>query len=174
LDRYFDVLEGLGEGIEQLEENLTENPSPDRLRAIRAAKREMILLRRAVWPLREIVDHLARRESGLIGREIEIYFRDVYDHVIQLMDTIEILRDILSGMLDVYLSSVSNKLNEVMKVLTIIATLFIPLTFIAGVYGMNFRHMPELEWRWGYPAVWGIMLVSAAAMLAYFRRKGWL
>lgn len=174
VDRYFDVLEGLGEAIELLEEGLTDNPTPGTLQSIRAYKREMILLRRAVWPLREIIDNLARRVSGLIGREIEIYFRDVYDHVIQLMDTIEILRDILSGMLDIYLSAVSNRLNEVMKVLTIIATLFIPLTFIAGVYGMNFRYMPELTWRWGYPVIWAVMIAQAVTMLIYFRRKGWI
>ena len=134
----------------------------------------MIFLRKSVWPLREVIGALERGESSLIKESTGIYLRDVYDHTIQVIDTIETFRDMISGMLDIYLSSVSNRMNEVMKVLTIIATIFIPLTLIAGIYGMNFEHMPELQWRWGYPMVWLVMLGVGGVMLIYFRRKKWL
>jgi magnesium transporter len=134
----------------------------------------MIFLRKSVWPLREVISGLERNESKLIAKTTKIYLRDVYDHTIQVIDTVETYRDIISGMVDTYLSTVSNKMNEVMKVLTIIATIFIPLTFIVGVYGMNFRYMPELEWEMGYPFVWVLMLAIAITMLFYFRRKSWL
>jgi len=134
----------------------------------------MIFLRKAVWPLRELINLLMRGESPLIDEPMKIYFRDVYDHTIQVIDTIETLRDMVSGMLDIYLSSVSNRLNAVMKVLTIIATIFIPLTFIVGVYGMNFKYMPELEWRFGYPMLWLVMISIGIFMLLFFRRKKWL
>jgi magnesium transporter len=134
----------------------------------------MIFLRKAVWPLREMISSLQRGESPLIMDATRIYLRDVYDHTIQVIDTIETYRDMVSGMLDIYLSSVSNRLNAVMKVLTIIATIFMPLTFIAGVYGMNFRHMPELEWRYGYGLIWAAMIGIGLSMLAYFRKKKWL
>jgi magnesium transporter len=137
-------------------------------------KREMIFFRKQVWPLREVVSGLARGESSLISEPTEIYLRDVYDHTIQVADTIESLRDVLSSMLDIYLSTISNKMNEVMKVLTIIATIFIPLTFIAGVYGMNFKYMPELKWRWGYPIAWGVMIAIVMSLVSYFKRKRWL
>jgi len=147
---------------------------PDSLRTIQTFKREMIFLRKSVWPLREMIGGLARSESPLIHESSVIYYRDVYDHVVQVIDTIETYRDMLSGMLDIYLSSISNRMNEIMKVLTIIATVFMPLTFLAGVYGMNFHYMPELEWRWGYFALWGVMIVIALFMLIAFRRKKWL
>ena len=134
----------------------------------------MIMLRKSVWPLRELISRLERSESPLIKEPTVLYFKDVYDHVIQIIDNIETFRDILSGMLDIYLSSVSNRLNEVMKVLTIIATIFIPLTFIAGVYGMNFKNIPELEWPWGYYMALGLMATVATIMLLFFRKKGWL
>jgi magnesium transporter len=134
----------------------------------------MIFLRKSVWPLREVISRLERWESPLIDKSIAIYLRDVYDHTIQVIDAIETFRDMLSGMLDIYLSSVSNRMNEVMKVLTIIATIFIPLTLIAGIYGMNFKYMPELEQPWSYPVVWLIMLVVGVVMVIYFRRKRWL
>jgi magnesium transporter len=134
----------------------------------------MIFLRKSVWPLREVISGLERGESALIQDTTLFYLRDVYDHTIQVMDTIETFRDMLSGMLDIYLSSVSNRLNAVMKVLTIIATIFMPLTFIAGIYGMNFKYMPELEWPWGYPLILLTMLAIAVFMLAFFRRKKWL
>ncbi|PYV14783.1 MAG: magnesium and cobalt transport protein CorA [Acidobacteria bacterium] len=130
-------------------------------------------LRRAVWPLREAIGSLVRESSTLIGQETRIYLRDCYDHAIQIIDLLENYRDIASSLMEVYLSSVSNRLNEIMKVLTIFTTLFIPLTFISSIYGMNFRHMPELDWRYGYALAWAIMLGVAGAMFYYFRRKGW-
>jgi len=175
VDNYFVVLEKLGEQIEGMEEELVSNPTPDTLQRIHNLKREMIFLRKSVWPLREVVSRLERGESELIKDSTGIYLRDVYDHTIQVIDTIETYRDMLSGMLDIYLSSISNRMNQVMKVLTIIATIFIPLTFVAGIYGMNFEYMPELKWHWFYPkAFWLVMLGVAALMLVYFRRKKWL
>ena len=174
VDSYFTVLERVGERIEKLEEELIANPSPQTLHGIHALKNEMLFLRKAVWPLRELINAMERTESELVKRETRIFFRDIYDHVIQVIDTVETYREMLAGMFDTYLSSVSNRMNEVMKVLTIIATIFIPLTFLAGVYGMNFQHMPELGWRWAYPAVWAVMLAVAAAMLVFFKKKKWL
>ena|SRR2546426_345696 len=174
VDNYFAVLERLGEQIELLQEELIADPRPETLQGINHLKREMIFLRKSVWPLREVVNGLERGESALIKTETGIFLRDLYDHTIQIMDSIETCRDMLSGMLDIYLSSISNKMNSVMKVLTIIATIFIPLTFIVGVYGMNFKYMPELEWHWSYPLVLLFMAVIAVSMLMYFRRKKWL
>jgi len=174
VDGYFVILERLGERIEVLEEELLANPTQLTLQNIHTLKREMIFLRKSVWPLREVISGLQRGESQLISETTGPYLRDVYDHTIQVIDAVESFRDMLAGMLDIYLSSISNRLNEVMKVLTIIATIFIPLTFIVGVYGMNFKSMPELEWRWGYPAVWLVMFVMAGLMLVFFRRKRWL
>jgi magnesium transporter len=174
VDYYFVILEKLGERIELLEEELVTHPKTETLKEIHTLKREMIFLRKAVWPLREVISSLQRAESPLVQKTTGIYLRDVYDHTIQVIDTIETFRDILSGVLDIYLSSVSNRLNAVMKVLTIIATVFMPLTFLAGVYGMNFKYMPELEWRWGYPTLWTAMVVIGVSMLVYFRKKKWL
>jgi len=174
VDHYFIILERLGERVEFLEEELVTEPTTKTLQEIYNLKREMIFLRKAVWPLREVISGLERGESSLIQQNTQIYFRDVYDHTIQVIDTIETFRDTVSGMLDIYLSSVSNRLNAVMKVLTIIATIFMPLTFLAGIYGMNFKYMPELEWRWGYPLVWMIMIAIGIFMLIYFRKKKWL
>ena len=174
VDNYFMVLEKIGEKIEDIEDELVKNPTPEVLHAIHRLKRELIFLRKSVWPLREVISRLERWESPLIDKSIDIYLRDVYDHTIQVIDALETFRDMLSGMLDIYLSSVSNRMNEVMKVLTIIATIFIPLTLVAGIYGMNFRYMPELDWVWGYPIVYMIMLAISAVMLVYFRRKRWL
>ncbi|MEX2722109.1 MAG: magnesium/cobalt transporter CorA [Candidatus Wukongarchaeota archaeon] len=174
VDHYFIVLEKLGEKIEYLEEELVTDPRPETLQAIHNLKRDNIFLRKSVWPLREVISGLERGESPLIEKSTEIYLRDVYDHTIQVIDTLETYRDMVSGMLDTYLSSVSNKMNEVMKVLTVIATIFIPLTFIAGVYGMNFEYMPELGWHWGYVMVWIIVLTITALMAFYFKTKKWL
>lgn len=174
VDHYFVILEKLGERIEEVEEELVKDPVPQTLQTIHELKREMIFLRKSVWPLREVVSGLERGESSLIQNTTIIYLRDVYDHTIQVIDTIETFRDMLSGMLDIYLSSVSNKMNEVMKVLTIIATIFIPLTFIAGNYGMNFEFMPELAWKWSYPVYWIFILSIGISMFIYFRRKGWM
>jgi magnesium transporter len=174
VDNYFVIMEKLGEKIEFLEEELVTQPGPETLQTIHHLKREMIFFRKAVWPLREVIGSLERGESPLIKGTSRVYLRDVYDHTIQVIDTIETFRDMVSGMLDIYLSSISNRLNAVMKVLTIIATIFMPLTFIAGIYGMNFKYMPELEWRWGYPVVWFAVVLISVSMLIYFRKKRWL
>jgi len=174
VDNYFLIIEKLGEKVEFMEEELITAPTPKTMQTIHKWKRETILLRKSVWPLREAVSGLERGESKLIQKTTRVYLRDLYDHTIQVIDTVETFRDMISGMLDIYLSSMSNKMNEVMKVLTIIATIFIPLTFIAGVYGMNFTHMPELEWSWSYPMVLLIMLGVAVFMLRYFRKRQWL
>jgi magnesium transporter len=174
VDHYFAILEKLGERIETLEEKVIANPTTQTLMKIQKLKKEMIFLRRWVWPLREVISGLERGESLKIQESTRFYLRDVYDHTIQVMDTIEIFRDMLSGMMDIYLSSVNNRMNAVMKVLTIIATIFMPLTFLAGVYGMNFKHMPELEWTWSYPLLWVLMTLIATFMLISFRKKKWL
>ncbi len=173
VDHYFIVLEKIGETVESLEEELVTNPTPETLQTIHHLKRELIFLRKSVWPLRELISKMERGEAGLIQEKTTVFLRDVYDHTIQVIDTVETLRDMVTGMLDVYLSSVSNRMNEVMKVLTIIATIFIPITFIAGVYGMNFEFMPELKWPWGYPLVWGVMVTIGMVMLIYFKKKKW-
>jgi len=174
VDNYFSILEKFGEKIEGMEEDLIANPTPQTLQAIHDLKRDAIFLRKSVWPLREVAGGLDRSESILIKKETHIFLRDVYDHTIQVIDTIETFRDMVSGMLDIYLSSVSNRMNEVMKVLTIFAAIFIPLTFMAGVYGMNFEFMPELKWKWGYFALLGLMAVVGFGMLFHFRRKKWI
>lgn len=174
VDNYFIAIEQMGEKIENLEEELITNPTAKTSHKIHELKREMIFLRKAVWPLREVINILERGESSLIKDATKIYLRDVYDHTIQVIDTIETSRDMLSGMLDIYLSSVSNRMNEVMKFLTIIGTIFLPLTFVVGIYGMNFEYMPELKWRWGYFAVLGIMSAIGVFMVFYFRKKKWL
>ncbi|TFH24999.1 magnesium/cobalt transporter CorA [Candidatus Bathyarchaeota archaeon] len=174
VDNYFIILEKLGETIEDIEDKLVTNTSTETLRTIHDLKREMVFLRKSVWPLREVISRMERSESPLINKSTHIYLRDVYDHTIQVMDSVETFREMLSGMLDIYLSSVSNRMNEVMKVLTVIATIFIPLTFLAGIYGMNFRHMPELELPWSYPAILTLMFTVAILMVVYFRRKKWI
>jgi magnesium transporter len=174
VDHYFVVLENLGEKIEFLEEELITDPDPKTLQTIHELKQELIFLRKSVWPLREVIGTMVRGESPLFQESSLIYLRDVYDHTIQIIDTIETFRDMVSGMLDIFLSSVSNRMNEVMKVLTIIATVFIPLSFIVGLYGMNFSYMPELQWKWGYFGVWGVIICVVVGMLIYFRKKKWL
>jgi len=173
VDNYFVILEQLGEKIEMIEESLVKYPSIQTLQAIQDLKREMIFLRKSIWPLRETISGLERTECQLIQDSTAIFLKDIYDHTIQVIDTIETYRDMLSGILDIYLSSVSNRMNEIMKVLTIIATIFMPLTFMAGIYGMNFKYMPELEWHWGYFLILGVMMTVAVSMLAYFRKKRW-
>jgi magnesium transporter len=174
VDDYFVVLEKLGEQVEDLEDELVSNPRKETLNRIHRLKRQMIFLRKSVWPLREVISRMERAESPLVLKATGIFLRDVYDHTIQVIDNIETFREMLSGMLDMYLSSVSNRMNEVMKFLTIIGTIFIPLTFLAGVYGMNFKFMPELEWRHGYFVLWGLMIAVGLSLLAYFRKKKWL
>ena len=174
VDNYFTVLEQIGEKIETLEDEVLENPSSSIMSAVHSMKRELIFLRKSVWPLREVINNLQRGETKLIDKHTQIYLRDVYDHTIQVIDAVETFRDMASGLADLYLSSISNKMNEVMKILTIFAAIFIPLTFIAGVYGMNFYFMPELKWRYGYFAVWGIIFTVALGMLLYFKKKKWI
>ena len=174
VDHYMKVMEKIGDEIEELEDLIlqkSDNAVPEKIHALR---RKLIYFRRSVWPLRDSLNSLLREESHLIAEENKIFFRDVYDHLVQIIDGIENYRDMVIGMLDMYMSQVSNKMNEVMKVLTIIATIFIPLTFIAGIYGMNFEYMPELSIPWAYPAVWGVMIVATIGMIFYFRKKDWL
>ena len=174
VDQYFVVLEKLGERVEVLEGKLLADPGTATLQKIQKLKKEMLLLRKWIWPLREVISSLERGEFPGIRESTRIYLRDVYDHAIQVMDSIEIYRDMLSGMVDIYLSSLNNRMSAVMKVLTLIATIFMPLTFLAGVYGMNFKHMPELDWPWAYPLVLILMAIIAILMLTLFRRKKWL
>ncbi|MBN1539555.1 MAG: magnesium/cobalt transporter CorA [Candidatus Thermoplasmatota archaeon] len=180
VDNYFSLLETAGDRIEAIEKELSEDPQERSLRSIHEMKRELILMRRSVWPLRDVVHALEREEGGLISPGTVVYLRDVYDHTVRVMDAVETYRDMVSGLLELYMSSISNRMNEIMKVLTIIATIFIPLTFIAGVYGMNFNpaesplNMPELNWFWGYPFSLGLMLVSAFIMFMFFKKKRWI
>lgn len=174
VDSYFHILEKLGEEVESLEDNIVLNPTKNDIQTIHLLRREMILLRRAIWPLREVIATLQRNEIDFIDEKTQVYLRDVYDHTIQVVDTIESYRDMIVGMLDTYLSSTSNKLNEVMKVLTIISTMFIPLTFLAGVYGMNFKSFPELGYDWMYPwGFWAFTLILIIGMFVYFKHKKW-
>jgi magnesium transporter len=174
VDQYFEVLELLGERIESLQERVMADPKPDILKDIHGLKQQLLFVRRAVWPLREAINGLSRSDCPFLRESTKIFIRDVYDHVVQIVDTIETLREMVSASLDIYLSSVSYRLNAVMRVLTVITTIFMPLTFIAGIYGMNFEYMPELKWPWGYPMAIGIMGLVAAIMLIGFRRKKWL
>ncbi len=173
VDNYFTIMETLGEKIESLENELVSNPNPQMAHTIYNLKRNMILLRRSVWPLREVISRLERGESVLIKESTRIYLKDVYDHTIHIIDTLETFREMATEMLEIYLSSISNRLNTVIKVLTLIATIFMPLTLITGIYGMNFKYMPELGWRWGYPMVLFIMAGIGIAMVYYFKRKKW-
>lgn len=180
VDHYFLVLENIGERVESLEDTLIDNPTPENMETIHDLKRELILVRKAIWPLREAIGGLERLESELIHDFTQPYLRDLYEHVIQVIDTVETLRDMVSGLFDMYMSSVSNRMNEVMKVLTIIATIFIPLSFLAGVYGMNFDtsassfNLPELGLRFGYIFFWIAVLVVGGGLLVFFKRKRWL
>ncbi len=174
IDSYFPILETLGERVERLEEETLANVTRATIRNIHDVKHDLLILRRAIWPAREALHTLAHDPSPLVSDETRIYFRDSYDHTIQLLDLLETYRELGSDLRDLYLSSVSNRMNEIMKVLTIISTIFIPLTFIAGVYGMNFETMPELRWRYGYLFVWIVMVAVVVLMLLFFRRKGWI
>lgn len=174
VDQYSLNLENIGDRIEELEESTIANPHSGVVEEIHLLKRELILYRKSVWPLREVVSSLQREESPFFEPASMVYLRDIYDHIIQVIESTEIYREIISGILDIYLTSVSNKMNEVMKVLTVITTIFIPITFITGLYGMNFDNMPELHWRWGYFAVLGVIFLVVIGMLVYFRRKKWL
>jgi len=174
VDHYFLIMENLGDRFEDLEDSVVSDPRPGILPTIYNLKRDMLFLRKSVWPLREAISKMQRSDSPLVSEAIKIYLRDVYDHTIQVIENIETFRDMSASLLETYLSSLSNKLNEVIKLLTIISTIFIPLTFLAGLYGMNFRFMPELESPFGYPAVLILMLLVVVVMMVYFRRKEWV
>ncbi|HBT38796.1 MAG: magnesium/cobalt transporter CorA [Pseudothermotoga sp.] len=174
VDSYFLVVEHIGDKIEELEEKVLSDPNPAILQELHRLKRGLLDIRKSVWPLREEIGSLIKSESTIIRAETKVYLRDLYDHVVQIIDMVETFRDILSGMHDLYLSNISIRMNDIMKTLTIIATIFIPLTFIAGIYGMNFEYMPELKWKWGYFFVWGVMITIAIGMVIYFRKKKWL
>jgi magnesium transporter len=174
VDHYFLAVERMGDVIEEVDDRLLVNPHPGDIREIHGLKRAILSLRKAVWPIREEVAMIVKSGSTLLTAETKVFWRDLYDHCIQIIDLVETHRDILAGMHDTYLSTLSHRMNEVMKVLTIISTIFIPLTFIAGVYGMNFKEMPELEWRGGYYTVWAVMIVIGVSLYLFFRRKHWL
>ncbi|MCL7390026.1 MAG: magnesium/cobalt transporter CorA [Thaumarchaeota archaeon] len=174
IDGYFLVLEEIEDRLEELEDELTTNPTSSTLQAIHRFKRQLLQFNKNTWPLREVIGTLGRTGHRFIDNQTIPYFRDLYDHTVRVIENTETLQVMLSDMLDVYFSAVSNRLNEVMKILTMIATVFMPLTFIAGIYGMNFKYMPELEWVWGYPAVLLIMAGIGLWMILYFRRKKWI
>ncbi|MGK7900766.1 MAG: magnesium/cobalt transporter CorA [Hormoscilla sp.] len=179
IDGFFPVLEDYGERIEELEDEVVLDPSRQTLEKIYHVRRELLALRRSIWPQRVAINKIIRDGSDLIGPDVIVYLRDCYDHAIQVMDIVETYRELTSGLMDVYLSSVSNKMNEIMKLLTVISTIFIPLTFVAGIYGMNFNpeasplNMPELNWYWGYPACWTLMIAIASGLVFFFWRRGW-
>jgi magnesium transporter len=175
VDNYFLVLEKLGEEIESLEEEILQNPPKNAPQILLNLRRKILALRKYIWPLREVINELQNSESELLADTTYLYLKDVYDHVIQAIDTIDSFRESVANMLDSYHSNISNRMNEVMKVLTIIATIFIPLTFIAGIYGMNFEHMPELGWIWAYPVGFWLIIFGLGSFMVYlFKRKNWL
>lgn len=174
VDHYFIVLENIGDRIEKIEEELNESPSQETFKKMNKLKRDLIYIRKSVWPLREVLNQFKKSESKLIDSNTKTFINDVYDHTIQIIDTVESLRDVTSSMTDLYLSIISNRMNEIMKVLTIFAAIFIPLTFVAGVYGMNFVNIPELQTKYGYFFVWGVFLMIGFGMLYYFRKKDWI
>ena len=174
VDHYFVVLEKREEEIDTLEEEVIANATPSTLQRIHKLRRELIFLRKVIFPFRNVIGALERGESAFFEQTSRIYLRDIYDHTIHIIDTLETFRDLATGLLDIYLSSVSNRMNSVMRVLTVIATIFMPLTFLAGVYGMNFKNMPELQWEWGYPAVLLLMATVGIGMQVYFRKRKWL
>lgn len=174
VDKYFVLMEQLGDRVDDIESKLIDGPVMQFGHSINDLKREMLMLRRSIWPMREVMNILVRTESKFIRRSTVVFLQDVYDHIIHVIETLEIFREMLSGTLDIYLTSMSNRMNEIMKVLTVISTIFIPLTFIVGIYGMNFHFMPELTWRWGYPLVWVVMISVVVGMFIFFRRKGWV
>ncbi|RQV93016.1 MAG: magnesium/cobalt transporter CorA [Calditrichaeota bacterium] len=172
-DHYFSVLEELGEQVENLEEKIYDNPHSSVVKQLHHLKRQFITLHKAVWPMRELIGAILKEEGNIISKATFPFFKDIADHIIQVMDAVYNYREIVSGLMDLYLSMVSIRMNEVMKVLTIIATIFIPLSFIAGIYGMNFEFMPELKWRWGYFIWWAVTISVTGLMLIFFRKKKW-
>ena len=174
VDYYFVVIENLGEQIEDLENDLIANPNQNSILKLHSIRREILQIRRSVYPLRETINRLDKTEDLLFAQDTKIFIRDLYDHTIQVIETIEVFRDMASSMMDLYMNSQSNKMNSIMKVLTIVSTIFIPLTFIAGIYGMNFSYMPETKWEGSYFVTLGVMLIIAIGMLFYFRKKKWI
>jgi magnesium transporter len=174
VDHTFPLLESYGDLLEEIEVAVIDDPKPDIQRQIHRIKRELVVLRRVLWPLREVVNELHRDETDRIPKEVKTFMRDVYDHAVQVMEIIETYREQAGGLNDLYMSAVSNRMNEIMKVLTIMASFFIPITFVAGVYGMNFEHIPELAWKYGYSTFWIVCLSVISGLLIFFRRKGWL
>ncbi len=173
VDHYFLAIERIGDRIEDMDDHILAHPKPEDIQEVHQMKREILSFRKAVWPLREEVGALEKSETSLIRPETKVFLRDLYDHIIQIIDVVETFRDILGGIHDTYLSSVSNRMNEIMKVLTIISTIFIPITFIAGVYGMNFKNIPELRWPFGYYLIWCIMIIIAISLILFFKRRKW-
>ena len=174
VDQHFPLMESVAEQIEAIEDEVQENPSPDVVKKIRMIKRDLILIRSSIWPMREVINSLEREEPELITESTKVFLRDVYDHTIQIADIVESYRDILSEMFNVYLSVKADNTNEVMRILTIFATIFIPLTFVVGIYGMNFEFIPELKWRYSYFVMIGIMVVVTVVMLRFFMKRGWI
>jgi magnesium transporter len=174
VDSYFPLLEEVGEDIERLQDLVLMDTGRRTLTRIHRIRRDLLELRRGVWPLRDALATMLRDEAVAISPQTKVYLRDCHDHALRALDMTETYRELAASLMDIYLSCASNRMNEVMKVLTIISTIFIPLTFIAGIYGMNFEHMPELHWRWSYAGVWALMAICTLAMILYFRRKGWL
>ena len=174
VDSCFPLLEHYGDRLEDVESQVLERPTPESIKDIHELKRELLLLRRAVWPMREVISALQRESHDCLSEQTRTYMRDVYDHAVQIIDIVETYREVATGLTETYMTAMGNRLNEVMKVLTILGTIFIPLTFLAGVYGMNFQYFPEIHWRWGYPAFWAVSVATAAVMIAWFKRRGWL
>ncbi|MCU0357666.1 MAG: magnesium/cobalt transporter CorA [Cyclobacteriaceae bacterium] len=173
IDNYYNILENIGDQIEEIEDSLNENQSSHTFARIQRLKKELIYLAKAVFPLRDALSGLLKEKAGFLDEENDRFFADVYDHVIHLIDSLDTYKDLTASLMDIHFNTQNNQLNKVIKVLTIISTIFIPLTFIVGVYGMNFKHMPEIDWVYGYPVVWTIMIVMSVSMLVYFRYKNW-
>jgi magnesium transporter len=174
VDEAFPILELFGDRLEELEDRVLQRPAPDTIQEIHRTKRELLLIRRALWPMREVLQKMQREPHECFSEVTRTYLRDVYDHAVQAIDIVETYREVASGLTETYMTAISHRMNEIMKVLTIIGTIFIPLTFFAGVYGMNFEHLPEFKWPYGYPMFWAVCLLTAASMIAWFRRRGWL
>lgn len=173
VDNYYIVLDEVGQQIEQIEEDIYHNPSSKEFQKIQRIKKELIFLRKALYPLRDALSKLIKDESGFIESQNARYFSDIYDHVVHLIDSMDTYKDLTTSLMDIHINTLNTKMNEVMKVLTVISTIFMPLTFIVGVYGMNFHYMPEIPWKWGYPVIWGVMILIGGAMLRYFKFKKW-
>lgn len=174
VDEYFVIMETMEDQIQELEAELSESPTNEVMQRIHRLKQQVVLLRRSVWPLREVIAGLTKTDSPLFDESIKVYLKDLQDHIVQVIELIDVYRDVLAGMLDLYLSTMSHRMNQIMKTLTMIASIFIPLTVVTGIYGMNFKHMPELSWKYGYPTTLGVMGLIAIGMVWFFRRRGWL